>query len=162
MILPKSSVEVMRWIAHAFTKQLAFQRLQSVIPVVKKEDDLIAPSPLLRALLDTLAPFIHSDITSFGCYLMLVIVSVSLNATESIDLKQILEDRGISLQSCHQYLDEEMKELMGPMETRERDLRAWQWSICSCLGVCCEIECSSFINVLDNVFFFFISSPSSW
>ena len=57
---------------------------------------------------------------------------------------------------------EEMKELMGPMETRERDLRAWQWSICSCLGVCCEIGCSSFINVLDNVFFFFISSPSSW
>ena len=155
-ILTGGSVDQIHWIAHAFTKQLAFKRPQSVIPIAKKDEDQMIPSSLLEALIEALKPLIHTNTISFGCYLMLLIVNASITATDSLDLKHVLTERGISLQSCRQYLEEEMNALLKPMEVRERDLRAWQWSICSCLGVYCEIACSSILQVLAYVRFSFL------
>ena len=149
-------MDQIHWIAHAFTKQLAFKRPQSVIPIAKKDEDQMIPSSLLEALIEALKPLIHTNTISFGCYLMLLIVNASITATDSLDLKHVLTERGISLQSCRLYLEEEMNALLKPMEVRERDLRAWQWSICSCLGVYCEIACSSILQVLAYVRFSFL------
>lgn len=42
-------MDQIHWIAHAFTKQLAFKRPQSVIPIAKKDEDQMIPSSLLEA-----------------------------------------------------------------------------------------------------------------
>lgn len=150
-ILAVSSQDQIYWIAYAFTKQLASKRLHSVIPVAKKEEDRMTPSPLLEALIEALTPMIHTDMMSFGCYLMLIIVNASMTATDSLDMEQVLNERGISHDSCREYMMKEMNALSQPMESQMRDIRAWQWSICCCLGVHCGVTCSILLRLLVYV-----------